>query len=197
MTRKWRHLTGINLEEAVEGQKRAYTVHFTSYKAVACWRRQSRDRKWQQVTSGNRKWPRSDVIWPEVTGSGSSGPKTGIYCTFHFLQGCSSQNESGTWQKMMSRDLRWPEVTRKCCHLTGSHLEVTVEFRKLPYTVHFTSYKAVARRGWQTRGRKWHHVTSDDRKWPGSDVPWPEITWKWVEMAENSRILYISVPTRL
>jgi len=39
----------------VEGQKLAYTVHFSSYKAVARWRRQSRDRKWRHVTSGDRK----------------------------------------------------------------------------------------------------------------------------------------------
>jgi len=37
-------------------------------------------------------------------------------------------------------------VTRKGGYLTGSHLEVAVEDRKLVYTVHFTSYKAVARR---------------------------------------------------
>jgi len=106
--RKWRHLTGSHLEAAVEGRKLAYTVHFTSYKAVTRRRRQSRD--------GN------DVTWPQVTGSlpeetsfeqkssasGSRGPKTGIYCTFHFLQGCSSQEETATWQEMTSRDLRWP-----------------------------------------------------------------------------------------
>jgi len=33
------------------------------------------------------------------------------------------------------------QVTRKCRHLTGSHLEGAVEGRKLAYTVHFTSYK--------------------------------------------------------
>jgi len=60
-------LTGSLLEVAVEGRKLAYTVHFTSYKAVARWRRQSRDRKWRHITSGGRKWPGSDVVWPEVT----------------------------------------------------------------------------------------------------------------------------------
>ena len=34
-----------SLEVAVEGRKLAYTVHFTSYKAVARRRRQSCDRK--------------------------------------------------------------------------------------------------------------------------------------------------------
>jgi len=80
---------------AVEGRKLAYTVHFTSYEAVARRRRQSRDRKLRHMTSKDRK-------------------------------------------------LR---------HLTGSHLEVGVEGRKVAYTVHFTSYKAVARRG-QSRDRK-------------------------------------------
>jgi len=36
--------------------------------------------------------------------------------------------------------------------MTGGHLEVAVEGRKLAYTVHFTSYKAIARsrRGYMT-----------------------------------------------
>ena len=38
--------------------------------------------------------------------------------------------------------------------LTGSHLEVAVEGRKLLYTVSFTSYKAVAHRRRQSRDRK-------------------------------------------
>ena len=52
------------------------------------------------------------------------------------------------------RDLRRSEVTRKCRHFTGSHLEVAVEDRNLTYTVHFTSYKAVARSRRQSRDRK-------------------------------------------
>jgi len=230
VTRKWRDLTGSRQEVAVEGLKLAYTVHFTLYKAVARRRRQSRDKKWRHMTSGDRrrpevtsfdrKSPRSgcrrqkigvyctfhflqnccsqeevtwqemtsrDLRWPEVTsfdwkspGSGCRRPKTGVYCTFHFLQGCSTQEEAVTWQEMTSRDLRWPEVTRKWRHLTGSYLEVVVEGRKLEYTVPFTSYKAVARRRRQSRDRKSRHVTSGDRKWHGSDVIWTEVTWKWL-----------------
>jgi len=56
--------------------------------------------------------------------------------------------------EMVSRDLRRPEVTRKLRHLTGSHLEVAVEGRKLAYAVHFASYKAVARITRQLRDRK-------------------------------------------
>jgi len=136
----------------------------------------------------------NDVLWPQVTGSylevtsfdrNSPGscwlrPKTGMYCTFHFLQGCSLQEETGTSQEMMSRDLRWPEVTRKWRHLTQSDLEVAVESRKLVYAVDFTSYKAVARRRRQSHERKWRRVTSGDRKWPGSDLVWSEVTWKRV-----------------
>ena len=61
------------------------------------------------------------------------------------------------------------EVTRKCRHFTGSHLEEAVEGLKLAYTEHFTSYKAVARSRRQSRDRKGRHVTSVDRKCPGSD----------------------------
>jgi len=135
----------------------------------------------------------NDVTCPQVTGSDPEvtsfdrwlpisrcrRPKTGVYCTFHFLQGCSSQEEAVTWQEMTSRVLTWPEVTRKWRHFTGSHLEMAVECRKLPYTVHFTCYKAVARRR-QSRDRKRRHVTSGDRKWPGSHVIWPVVTHKWL-----------------
>jgi len=196
--RKWRHLTESHLKVAVVGWQLAYNVHFTSYKAVARRRRQSRDRKWLHVTWGDRKWPGRDVIDRKSPGSGCRRPKTGVYCTFHFLQGCSSQEAvtwremtlrdlrwrkwlvksfeqkspgSGwrrpkgrpysrfrslrgcisqekalTWRKMTSRDFGWLEVTRKWRHLTGSHLEVAVDGRKLAYTLHLTSYKPVARR---------------------------------------------------
>jgi len=82
-----------HLEVAGKGRKLASTVHFTSYKAVAGKRRQSRDRKLCHVTSG-------DISGPEVTafdwkspGTGCRMPKTGVYCTFHFPQGCSPQGE--------------------------------------------------------------------------------------------------------
>jgi len=52
-----------------------------------------------EVTSFDRKSP----------GSGCRRPKTGVYCTFHFLHGCTSQEL--TWQEMKSRHLRWAEVT--------------------------------------------------------------------------------------
>jgi len=132
-------------------------------------------------------WPQVIGSYPEVTsfyrkspGSGCRQPKTPVYCTFYFLQRCRSQYEAVTWQEMMSRDLKWLQVTRKWRHLTGSHLEVAVENQKLPYTVHFTSYKAVARRRRQSRVRKWCHVTSGDRKWPKGDVIRPEVTRKWL-----------------
>jgi len=116
--------------------------------------------------SGDRKWPISDVIWPAVPRSGCRGPKTGIYCTFLFLQDCSSQEEAVTWQEMTSHDLRLPEVTWKWRHWKGSHLEVAVEGRKLGYTVHFTSYKAVTRMRRHSRDRKWRHVTTGSRNDP-------------------------------
>jgi len=43
-------------------------------------------------------------------------------------------------------------------------------------------------------------VTEDDVTSPqgtGSDVICPEVTWKWLEKAANSRILYILLFTRL
>jgi len=126
VTLEWRHLNGSHLEVPVEGRKAEYSIHFTSYKAV--------DAGGGSHVTGNA------VTWPQVTGnvpkvksfewkspgSGCRRPKTGVYCTFHFLQGCSSQEEAVTWQEMTSHDLWWPEVTRKLRHLTGSHLEVAV-----------------------------------------------------------------------
>jgi len=129
----------------------------------------------------------NDVTWPQVTGSdsevtsfdrkrpgsGLKSPKTIVYCAFDFLQGCSSQEEAVSWQKITSGDLRWPEVTQKWSDLTGSHLQMVVEGRKLEYTVPFTSYKAVARRR-QSCDMKACQVTLSDRKWLGSYVIWPE-----------------------
>jgi len=232
VTWNWSHLTGSHLKVAVENHKLAYTVHFTSYKAVARRRRLSRHSKltsrdlkrpeviwkWRHLTrshlevavesqnlpilyislptrrslaGGGSHVTENDVTWPQVTGSdpevtsfdwkspgsGCRRPKTRIYCTFHFLQGCSSQGEAVTWQEMISRDLGRPEVTRKLRHLTRSHLEVALEGKEVAYTVHFTSYKAVARRRWQSRDRKWCHMTSGDQKWSRSDVICLEVTW--------------------
>jgi len=235
------------------------------------------------VTGNDITWPHVTESDPEVTwfdrkspGSGCTRPKTPVYCTLHFLQGCSSQEEAVTevtrkWchligsylevavedQKLIhstfhflqvgllqeeavtresitSRDLRWLEVTLKWRHLTGSHLEEAVKGQKLVYTVnltsykavarrrrqlryrkdvtwpqvtgsdpevmsfalknpgsvcrrpkvmytvHFTSYKSVAHRRRQSHDRKWHHEISGNRKWPWSDVVWPEVTWKWL-----------------
>ena len=63
--------------------------------------------------------------------SGWKRPKTGVYCTFHILQGCRSQEEAFTSQKVTSHDFKRPEVTLKRRHLTRSHLEVAEEGRKL------------------------------------------------------------------
>jgi len=133
------HLTGSDLEAAVEGRKLAYTVHFTTYKAVSCRRRESRDGKWRHGTSGVRKWR----------------------------------------------------------YLTGSHLEAAVEGRKLAYTVHFSSYEAVAGGRRQSRDRKWCYVTSGGRNRPKGDVIWPEVTWKLLYNADKRRILYLSLFTSL
>jgi len=232
VTRKWLHLTKSHLEVPV-GRKLAYTVHFTIYKTVARWTRQSRDRKWRyvtsrhwkwpgsdviwpevtwkwlykaknsrictfhflqgcssqeksvtwqerhHVTSGDRKWPGSDVIWPKSSGSGCRRPKPHTYCTFHFLQGCSSQEEAVTWQKMTSHDLRWLEVTRKWHHLSGSYQELAVEGLKLLYTVNFIYYKAVA----QEEAVTWQEITSRDLRWPEVACKWRHLTGshlKWL-----------------
>jgi len=136
----------------------------------------------------------SDVTWPQVTGSdpevtsfdrksprsGCRRLKTRVYCAFDFLQGYCSQEEAVTWQEMTSRDLRWPEVTWKWRHLTGSHLEVAVEGSKLAYTW-FDFLNGCNSRRRQSRDRKWRHVTagdqevtSFDRKLPGSSCRSPK-----------------------
>jgi len=119
VTRNWRHLAGSHLKVAVEGQKLAYTLHFISYKAVSCRRRQSRDRK-------SRPWPHWIGSDPEVTsfdrkspGSSCTKVKTRLLCTFFYLQGCSSQEEAGTdrkWHYVTYGDREWrnlPEFTWK------------------------------------------------------------------------------------
>jgi len=138
---------------------------------------------WQEMTSRDLRWPEVTRKWRHLTGSHlevAVENRKLAYTVFDFLQGYSSQQEAVTWRKLTSRDLRWPEVALKWRHLTGNHLEVAVEGGKLAYTVCLTYYKAVARRRRQSRDRIWRHVTSGDRKWFGSDVIWPEVTWKWL-----------------
>jgi len=58
------------------------------------------------VTESDPKVKSLDRKSPE---NGFIGPKTGIYCTLHFLQGCSSK-EAVTWQEMTSvpsGDRKW------------------------------------------------------------------------------------------
>jgi len=177
---RWPEVTSFDWKSPGSGCRRSKTCVYCTFhylqgsssqeEAVTWQEIKSRELRWLEVTSFDRKSP----------GSGCRRPKTRVYWTFHFLQGCSAQEEAVTWQKMTSRKLRWPEVARKWRHLIGSHQEVAVENQKLLYTVHFSSYKPVARRKRQSRYRKSHHVTSGDRKWPGSGVIWPEVTWKWL-----------------
>jgi len=129
------------------------------------------------VTGDDVTWPRLTRSDPEVSsfdqkspGSGYRRPKSGVCCTFYIIQGCSLQEKAVTWQEMTWRDLSIPDVTWNWSALTGSHLKVAVENHKLAYTVHFTSYKAVARRKSLSHHSKWLHVSSKDRKLPGSDV---------------------------
>jgi len=112
-TRKCRHVSGRHLEVAAESRKLVYTMHFTSCKAVDHSIRQSRDWKWRHVTSDDRKWPGSVVTCRKTPGSGFGSPKTRVYCTFHFLQGCSPgrmQSRDRKWRHVMSGDWKWPEV---------------------------------------------------------------------------------------
>jgi len=176
-TRKWRHLTGSYLRVAVEDQKLTYKIiSFPTRRSSAGGISHVRgnDVTWRQVTGSD----------PEVTsfdrkslGSGCKRSKTRVYCTFHYLKGCSSQEKAVTWQEITSRDLRLPEVARKWRHLPGSILELAVS-QKVVYTVHFISYKAVAR-------RRRSHVTGKDvtqSQVTGSDpevVIWPEVMLKW------------------
>jgi len=171
VTQKWRHLTRSHLKAVAEDQKLANTVHFTSYKAVARRRRLSRDRKWCDETSGDRKWGHLAGSHLEV-----SEESWTLAYTDHFT------SYKAVARRRQSRDGKWRHVTsdvRKWRHLTGSHLEEIVEGRKLAYTVHIITYKAVAERR-QSRDRKWRHVNSDERKRPGTDVIWLEVTWKWL-----------------
>jgi len=175
LTWKWRHLTRSHLEVAVEGLKLAYTVQFTSYKAVA-------PEGGSHVTGNDVTWPHLTGSDPEVTSFDRKSREVAVvgrklaytvnFASYKAVARRRRQSRDGKWRHVTSGDRKWR-------HLTGSHLEVAVEGLKLAYTVHFTSYKAVARRRRQSRDRKWRDVTCD-RKWPESDVTWPEVTWKWV-----------------
>ena len=73
-----------------------YTVCFTSFKPVARRRRRhvtGNDVTLLQVTESDPEVTSFDRKSP---GSGCRRPKTRIYCAFHFLQGCVSQEEAVT-----------------------------------------------------------------------------------------------------
>jgi len=176
VTRNWSHLTGSHLEVAVEGRKLTYTVRLTSYKAVACRRRQSRDRKWRHVTACDRKWRHLTGSHLEVAVERQKLAYTVRLTSYKAV----TRRKRHSRDTKSRHDLRWPEVTRKWRHLSGSHLEVAVEGRKLTYTMRLTSYKAVARRQEAVTWQEMSHMTFNEHKWPGSDVIWPEVTWKWL-----------------
>jgi len=73
---------------------------------------------WQEMTTHHLRWLENSegtVFDRNPPGSGCRRPKARLYCAFHSLQCCSSQ-EVVMWQEMTSRDLRWPEVTQIWCH---------------------------------------------------------------------------------
>jgi len=178
VTWKWRHLTRSHLEVAVQGQKRAYTVHFTSYKAYSS---QEEVVTWQEMTSCDFRWPEETRKWRHLTESHLEVKveSQNSHILYISLPTRRSLAEGGS--QVTANDVTWPQMT-------GSDPEVTSFDRKLPgrdcrrpktsYAVHFISYKAVARRRRQLRDTNWHHITSGDRKWPWSDVIWPEVTLK-------------------
>jgi len=105
-------------------------------------------------------------------------------CKFQLIQGCISQ---GGGSHVTRNDVTW-------LHVIGSDLEMTsfywkslgsgLEGRKLGFCVYLSSYKAVTHRKWQSRDRKWRHVTSCYRNWPGSDVILPEVLWSGCKMSK-------------
>jgi len=133
VTLKWRRLTGSHLEVDGEGRKCVYCA-FDFLQGCSS---QEEAVTWQEMTSRDQV-TRSDTevtsFYRKSPGSSFRRLKTGRFCTFDFLQGCSSQEEAVTWQEMTSGYLMWAEVTRKWHPFAGSHLEVAVEGRKLAYT---------------------------------------------------------------
>jgi len=129
-------------------------------------------------TSGDRKWPKSDssIVSHVEVAVGQKLPYTAHFASYKAVSRCGGSH-------VTQNDVTWPQVTGNDPEVTSldrSHQKVAVEGRKLAYTVHFTSYKVVAHSRWEWRDRKWRHVTSGDRKLPGSDVIWPVVTWKWL-----------------
>jgi len=134
----------------------------------------SRDLRWLEVT---RKWRHLTASHLEVAVEVWKLAYSVHFTSYKPVAHRRRQSRDSKWCHVTSNDRKWPGRWR---HLTGSHLEVTVEGRKLAYTVHFTSYKPLASMRRQSRDRKWRHVTTGERKWPGNDVIWPKVTWKWL-----------------
>ena len=63
-----------------------FTFHFLQ---GCCWKEEAVTL--QEMTSRELRGPEETSFDRKSPGSGWGRPKTGVYCTFHFLQGCSSQ----------------------------------------------------------------------------------------------------------
>ena len=162
MTRSDPEVTSFHLHSqvAVEGRKLGFYVCLSSNRAITRRRWQPRDRQRRHVTFRAGSDPEVTSFDRKSPGSGCGRAKTRVLCTFKLLQGGNSQEVQVTWQEMMSRDRKW-------CHFTESHLEVAVKGLKLRFCLRLSSHRAVTRRMCSYETGK-THVTSHDRKWPGS-----------------------------
>jgi len=192
--KKWRHVTlwlevtrsdvfwpGNQLEVAVDGQK----LVLCTFELLLGCNTEEVGITWQKVTSRN-------LTWPEVTSFHRKTLEVAVGGRKFAFGVCLSSYRAVTrrrWQwrdkkchvnlhdwKLPAIDIIWP----------GSHLEVAIDSQKLAFCVRLTSYRAVTHCRWQSRNRKSRPVTLPDRKSPGTDIIWPEVTWKWCRRPKGS-----------
>jgi len=126
-----------------------------------------------EVTSFGRKSP----------GSGCRRPKTLVLCVFHFLQGCSLQEEAVTWQEMMSHHLWWPGSDVIWPKSPGSGC-------RMPKISILCAFNFLQGCSLQDEMVTWMEMTSRDFRWPEVTRNW-HLTGTHLEVAvEGQKLAY-------
>jgi len=107
----YREATSFERKSLGSGCRRPKTGVYCTFHFLQACRAQEEAVTWQEMTSRDLRWQEVTWFYRKSPWNGCTMPKTGVYCTFHLLQACSSQEEAVTWQEMTSRDLRWQDVT--------------------------------------------------------------------------------------
>jgi len=138
------------------------------------------------VTGNDLTWTHVTGSDPEVTsfdvksrGSTCKRPIRQVLSTFELLQAVTA----GGGSHFTGKDLTWPHVTESHPELTSFDRKSTASGCRRPISQVLGMFELLQGCNSQEVAHTWQEMTSVtpcDWKWPGSDVIWPEVTWKWL-----------------